>query len=690
MSERSIVKLDTSVVNRIAAGEIIVQPANALKEMLENSIDAGSTMVDVLVKEGGLKLLQITDNGCGIAQEDLGLLCERFATSKLKSFDDLSLIATYGFRGEALASISHISRLSVVSKVDSSPLAYKAYYLNSKLCSPKFKADPASSDPKPVAGKNGTQITVEDLFYNLASRLRAVRTKGDEWARILDILGRYAVHSAGVGFSCKKVGDPVPAIVTRPHAPLKERIRTVFGTSVASELIEFDFDGTDFGVSKLRGAVTGFNYSNKRKITPVFFINNRLVLCDPLHRAVKSVFELFLPKGTFPFVYLSLDIASQNLDVNVHPTKREVRFLFEDEIIEWVCGKIHDVLSTRVDSRSFKQSTMKKREPVEAEEVQVVKKYRQENKLVRVDATQLKINAFIRVYEPESQKGIRASEGEGMDDNESTFMTQGAEETTNMEEVSPQRAEMVYTFSNRAAQTINLDSVLELREEVSNSICRPLTNIFNNFVYVGIVDSYKRLCCFQYDVKLYLCDYGAVLNEFYYQEALSGFGNYGEYVLQPPLPLSEILAPVYEQRKDVDLMPMDDVIGSVASMADMFLEYFQIRIEDGVLYQLPILLKDVIPSMLKLPYFIYRLGTKVNYEDEKQCLLDIMQQLALLHIPDKVQPGENESVSFEVGQILETVVFPAVKKRFIAPEFLLPEVVQVADLPGLYRVFERC
>jgi DNA mismatch repair protein MLH1 len=154
---RRIKPLDKDVVNKIAAGEIIVAPMHALKELLENAVDAGSTSIEVLVRDGGLKLLQITDNGHGIEREDLPILCERFTTSKLKAFEDLSSIGTYGFRGEALASISHIAHLRVTTKTAGSSCAWQAHYAGGKLTPGKPGQSP---DPKPCAGRPGTQITV--------------------------------------------------------------------------------------------------------------------------------------------------------------------------------------------------------------------------------------------------------------------------------------------------------------------------------------------------------------------------------------------------------------------------------------------------------------------------------------------------------------------------------------------------
>lgn len=751
--------LDLSVVNKIAAGEIIIQPANALKELLENSIDAKSTMIDIQVKDGGLKLLHITDNGKGIHKNDLHLLCERFATSKLSKFEDLESIATYGFRGEALASISHISRLSVVTKTATSPLAYKAFYSNGKLATPSFKAGSDKSvEPKPIAGKDGTQIIVENLFYNVPSRLKAFRSKNDEFAKILDVIGRYAVHAGGVGFSCKKFGESHQVLSTRPQLNLKERIRVVFGTAVANELIDVILDGDEkdedaeksykdeYGLIKVSGAVTNSNFNNKKRIQPVFFINHRLVSCDPLKRALSSIYQFFLPKGNQPFIYLSLEISPQNLDVNVHPTKREVRFLNEEEIIDLICAKVHKVLSNIDSSRKFKAQGVlfdqsdSKRLIDESISLQATKKYRQENKLVRVDALQAKLNQYLlnqseNNYQKQmteefteskwkqdytSEKANQSEKSEISNDNPNGLFIDDQETPEKQardsrilgsEEGSKSVksvAEIEYQVTDKERVVVNFGSILDLKEEVKSQLHRPLTNIFNNSVYVGIVDETKRLCCFQYDVKLFLCDYAAVLNEFYYQMALSEFMNYGIYQLDEPVLIEDILGPIYKHHGD--LVPIQNIKEKFIEMREMFKEYFEIGLEINeddqlILVSLPLIMRDIIPSLSKLPFFIYRLGSSenINFQDEKLTFQSILKEIALLYIPESISSDDDNSETNanelkslnnnkrdQLNNQLEHLVFPMIKRRFLATKNLLRDVVQIADLPGLYKVFERC
>ncbi|KAJ2510397.1 DNA mismatch repair protein [Coemansia sp. RSA 1939] len=349
-------KLDETVINRIAAGEIINRPSNALKELIENSLDAGSTSISIGVKDGGLKVLQIQDNGHGIRAEDMHIVCERFTTSKLKTYEDLSTIQTYGFRGEALASISHVSHLSIITKQAESDCAYKANYSDGKIVSAR---PGGSSNPEPCAGNNGTVITAEDLFYNIPSRKSALKNTRDEYTRIFEVASRYAIHNSGVAFTCRKIGMPKADLNTQKGASTIANIRQIFGAKIASSLVQISNTDKYFDY-EFKGSVSSSTHEMHKSIF-LLFINHRLVDHTPIKRAVESLYASILPKASRPFVYLDLRIKPQNVDVNVHPTKREVRFLNEDAIVGAIVDCIHKKLLDINESRSFPiQSTLVK------------------------------------------------------------------------------------------------------------------------------------------------------------------------------------------------------------------------------------------------------------------------------------------------------------------------------------------
>ena len=286
--------------------------------MIENSLDAGSSSITITVKGGGLQLLQIQDNGHGIRREDLGIVCERFTTSKLATFEDLKSIATFGFRGEALASITHVSHVTLLTKTKDSPCAYKAKYSDGRLV-PLKAGDKA--DPKPCAGVVGTTITVEDLFYNMQTRKQAFKNVNEEYQRILDVVTKYSIRcgDAGVSFTCKKFGMSVPDLHTpntnNGSSGTLENIRIAYGSTLAKELINFEFsheaseatNGTSSeGLSvTVNGKISNANYSHKKAIY-IFFINNRLVECSSIKKTIENVYADILPRHSFPFVYLSI------------------------------------------------------------------------------------------------------------------------------------------------------------------------------------------------------------------------------------------------------------------------------------------------------------------------------------------------------------------------------------------------
>ncbi|KXL50036.1 hypothetical protein M433DRAFT_134448 [Acidomyces richmondensis BFW] len=692
---RRIRALEEDVVNKIAAGEIIVAPVHALKELIENAVDAGSTSLEILVKDGGLKLLQITDNGCGINKDDFPILCERFTTSKLKAFEDLTSIETYGFRGEALASISHIAHLTVTSKTANSSCAWKAHYASGKLVPAKPGQSP---DPKACAGRQGTQIMVEDLFYNVPTRRRAFRSASEEYAKIAELVGKYAVHCRAVAFSCKKAGEAGAGIAIPANASVRDRIRMVHNSAISNELIEFELVNDQYGV-KIDGLVSNANHSGKRT-TLLLFINHRSVDSTAIKRAVEQTYSTFLPKGGKPFVYLSLEIDPARVDVNVHPTKREVNFLNEEEIIEIICDEIRTRLGKVDTSRNFMTQSLlsgsKTRSisntgtlPDDNADVLVngksltakntKKSY--ENTLVRTDAKSRKITSML----PQAQRTSSPSRG-------SVFGGTDCE----------------YEYIDREPTICRLSSVKELRADVRDNMHNELSDIFNNHTFVGIVDERKRLAAIQGGVRLFLVDYGMVAAEYFYQLGLTDFGNFGVIRFDPPLILKHLLEIGVAQEKALDPKNLDfewdrvvpAVQNQLVSRRDMLAEYFSLEIsEEGELLTLPLMLKGYMPSLGKLPDFLLRLGPHVDWNHEKGCFQTFLRELASFYVPEVLptapvkgesEPPELAARRTELHQAIENTLFPAFKARLVATKCLLKGVIEVANLKGLYRVFERC
>ncbi|KAL1874792.1 hypothetical protein VTK73DRAFT_146 [Phialemonium thermophilum] len=717
---KRIKPLDEDVINKIAAGEIIVAPVHALKELIENAVDAGATSVEVLVKEGGLKLLQITDNGCGIDKEDLPILCERFTTSKLQRFEDLSSIATYGFRGEALASISHIAHLTVTTKTKDSSCAWRAHYDGGKL----VPAKPGqTAEPRPVAGRPGTQITVEDLFYNVPTRRRAFRSPSDEYNKIIDMVGRYAVHCSQVAFSCKKHGESSTSIAIQSSAAAVDRIRQIYGGSVANELIEFA-TADDRWSFRAHGWATNANYSIK-KTTMLLFINHRCVESSNLRKSLEQTYSAFLPKNGHPFVYLSLEIDPHRVDVNVHPTKREVNFLNEDEITQAVCEHIRSKLAAVDKSRTFVtqtllptgawSSTASQDEPGAKATTRAngdssgsrrtpARPY--ENNLVRTDTNLRKITSMLP---PAS--GSSASRG-GVDGSRASS---GA-----------RSGNVQYDLVDREPVSCRLASVRELRADVRDDMHQELTEVFANHTFVGVVDERRRLAAIQGGVKLFLVDYGRACFEYLYQVGLTDFGNFGAIQFSPPLDLEEIVHIALASREygqpmlegTGETLPDPDVVAKLVvrrlvERREMLLEYFSFEVTpSGELRSIPLLVKDYTPPMVKLPQFVLALGTRVDWKAEKPCFATFLRELASFYVPEQLPPPasaegsatddgtakENDPEGEEMGArrahvlwAVEHVFFPAFKARLVATMSLMENgVLEVANLKGLYRVFERC
>lgn len=465
----------------------------------------------------------------------------------------------------------------------------------------------------------------------------------------------------------------------------------------------------------------------------LLFINHRSVESSSLKKAVEQAYATFLPKGGHPFVYINLEIDPQRVDVNVHPTKREVNFLNEDEIIEEICSSIRVKLSEVDTSRTFltqsllpgsNKATLSNpsfqppsfQQKPSSSSSQPFKPG--ENALVRTDHSTRKITSMLP---PAANSGPSSDQPPNVDS---------------------------YIFSPRVPTTCRLTTIKELRASVRDSMHASLTEVFASHTYVGLVDPTRRIAAMQGGVKLFLVDYGMLCNEYFYQLGLTDFGNFGCIQLEPPLDIKALvaLAMKTERREHQASGSRDDnetieweevpelVTDQLIQRREMLLEYFSMDISpDGALLSIPLLLKGYTPSLAKLPRFLMRLGPCVDWTDEKACFDSFLRELAAFYTveqlpafdgvdaavgdekdragdeqpencpgnPDQsnaaaemeTEEGGNAEIKARAKEIqwaLEHVLFPAFRARLVATKPLLRGVVEVADLKGLYRVFERC
>ena len=319
--------------NQIAAGEVVERPASIVKELLENSLDAGASKVDIDIEQGGVKLLQVQDDGCGILKDDLLLALRRHATSKISDLDDLENISTLGFRGEALASISSVSRLSLTSRTDSSDNGWSV----------EAEGQDMKPSVMPMAHLIGTTVEVRDLFFNTPARKKFLKTEKTEFSRIDEILKRLALSQFDVHFSLKHnqklVQNLLPAI---SDAEKKRRVGLVCGPNFIENTVLIDAEGAGL---KLWGWVGLPTFSRSQADRQYFYVNGRVVRDKLVTHAVKQAYRDVLFHGRHPAYILYLELEPSLVDVNVHPTKHEVRFRDSRLIHDFLFSSLHKALA---------------------------------------------------------------------------------------------------------------------------------------------------------------------------------------------------------------------------------------------------------------------------------------------------------------------------------------------------------
>ncbi|KAF8025497.1 hypothetical protein BT93_F2360 [Corymbia citriodora subsp. variegata] len=626
------------------------------------------------------------------AYEDLPILCERHTTSKLSTFEDLQSIKSMGFRGEALASMTYVAHVTVTTITKGQLHGYRVSYKDSVM----------EHEPKACAAVKGTQIMVENLFYNMVARRKTLQNSADDYSKIVDLLSRFAIHHIGLSFSCRKHGAARADVHTVATSSRLDAIKSVYGVSVAHNLlkVEAQDDDPSSSIFEMNGFISNSSYSAK-KTTMVLFINDRLVECTALKRATEVVYAATLPKASKPFIYMSITLPPEHVDVNVHPTKRET---VEPSAS---CPIIASPMVANKDRHHNPSSSGQKSQKVPVQ------------KMVRTDS--LDPAGRLHAYLP-------------------------AKPLTNLENSNSLTVVRSSIRQRRnPKETADLSSIQELLEEIDSKCHSGLLDIVRHCTYVGMADDVYALL--QHNTNLYLANVVNLSKELMYQQVLRRFAHFNGIKLSDPAPLSELITlALKEEDLDPECSENDDLKKKIAELntnllkqkAELLDEYFCVHVdEDGNLCWLPVILDQHTPDMDRLPEFVLCLGNDVDWEDEKNCLQGISAALGnfyamhppLLPNPSgdglqfyqkskhlsasdggidfSVDKGDDSKMEDEIDHELmseaqvawsqrewsiQHVLFPSLR-LFLKPPVSMAAngtFVQVASLEKLYKIFERC
>ncbi|XP_042031316.1 DNA mismatch repair protein MLH1-like isoform X1 [Salvia splendens] len=728
-------RLEEEVVNRIAAGEVIQRPLSAVKELVENSIDAGSTSITVVVKDGGLKLIQVSDDGHGIRQrilnaslacsvderlrafymyEDLPILCERHTTSKLSKYEDLQSIKSMGFRGEALASMTYVGHVTVTTITKDQLHGYRATYKDGVM----------GCEPKACAAVKGTQVMIEDLFYNMAARKKTLQNSADDYPKIVDIICQFAIHHTSISFSCRKHGAARADVQSASKSSRLDAIRSVYGVSVAQNLLKIEVsDDPSSSSFEMDGFISNSNYIAK-KIAMVLFINDRLVECGALKRAIEIVYSATLPKASKPFIYMSIKLPPEHVDVNVHPTKREVTLLNQEIIIEKIQSAIESKLRNSNESRTFREQKV---DPLDTS-VSTSKAASTPPSSFGTKPQKVPVHKMVRTDSQDPAGRLDAY----LQSTQSSQMQRNSCLASMRSSIKERR---------NSRETADLTSIQELIREIDSSCHTELLDLVGHCTYLGMADDVFALL--QHNTHLYLANVVNLSKELMYQQVLRRFAQFSAIQLSVPAPLWElVMLALKEDELEPEGIEHENLKEKIAEMntkvikqkSEMLEEYFGIHIDpDGNLSRLPIVLDQYTPDMDRVPELILCLGNDVNWDDEKDCFQTIAAAIANFYAfhPPLLPNPSGESLQFykrspsgdpEEGSTshsgdvipeeqieqelfleaerawsqrewsIQHVLFPSMRLFLKPPTSMATDgtFVKVASLEKLYKIFERC
>ncbi|XP_019429395.1 PREDICTED: DNA mismatch repair protein MLH1-like [Lupinus angustifolius] len=556
-------RLSHSVVKRITAGDVIQHPLSAVKELIENSLDAHSTNINVIIQDGGFKLIQVNDNGHGVRYEDLAIMCGRHTTSKLLKFEELMRLKTMGFRGEALSSISHLGDVTVTTITQGSVHGYRVSYKDGAM----------EHEPKPCAAVKGTQVTVENLFCNMAASKKALQNSHGDYKKIVDLVSRFALHHTNVSFSCRKYNANRPDVHTSVTSSRLDVIRSFYGIAVAGCLKEINVADSNPSpaVFEMQGFMSNATYAAKKMIM-ILFINDRLVEWSALQRAIEVVYTKKLHWASKPFVYISIVLPPGQIDVNMHATKKEVSILNQEAMMEQIMSMVESRLRSSKEAQALEEQTARQSSP---SQINTSMKANLNTEAMGIGIYVFSKSYFFRFYglsycfsfifqhstlliESRSKK-VPVHKLVRTDSLDLAGRLQACGQTKfdgHTEKGACSNAVRSSVSPSRNPETAaDLTSVQELLAVINNDCDPAMMDILRHCSYIGMTDAV--FVVLQHHTHLYLANVVNWSKELMYQQFLSQFAHHNAISISDPLPLKDLIFLALKE-DDIDLEVNDD------------------------------------------------------------------------------------------------------------------------------------
>lgn len=683
-----------------------------------------STSIVVHLENGGLGKIQIIDNGCGITKNDLGLAAQRHATSKLQSTDDFETLSSFGFRGEALASMSIVARLQIVSRTTKLPTAFMQSYQNGK---------PVQLKPMPQARTQGTTVTVADLFYNMPHRKKL--KESEEYHKALTVVQNYAIQYPSVGFVCRKLQGSKQVIdlntfnlstvqnlqnsrrVGNERSKLKDIatkdvLINVVGSSIKSSLIKFTSKSNEGFTYGCEGFVTNPSYTASHPTKLILFINYRWVECNPLKKELEGLYCEF--SKSKPMIYLSLQLPPNEVDVNVHPTKKQLALLHQDDIIGHICASLkehlgsigHVFTAAPVISNQYKRkrtdTNVSAASNLSSPSSTPLPFSQSSDKPIA--SRKVRVNTASPAGALEPYLVLRSNESTIVQHEPSCSMSKEfdltqpgafAQRCTCIVVIRKQRLVAIQPPKIMSTEC-SFKSIRSLRSQLVKSCCPTLKNQFRKeAIFVGMLSDQRSLvqCC----LELQCWHHGKLAELLFQQLALIRFGGIQMAMLKKPVDVEFLIGFCLELEEqlsngasDPEILEISETNQQLARQAstclldqrEMLEEYYSIGIEKEAqkifLIGMPILLEGYIPPLSGLPLFLLRLATEVDYEDEKASFQGICRELGLYYgkVPEKD---------------IRHKIFPAICQLIVPYKNMAEDgtISKVTDLHRLYKMFER-